>query len=943
VEACDGVDNDCDDAVDEELAPRLADLQDGVCEGAQKRCGAEAGWLEPDYAARQGWESPELTCDGQDNDCDGAADEVDDLTAAGTVGAACGTNEGECVAGAVACVEAGLVCAGEVAAADMETCNDLDDDCDGVVDEAPIRVGREVQVSTSDGGATGPALAWNGNGLGVVWADNVGGVRRIWFQRVDRAAARMGEARPVPGTNDVRGAPSLAWDGAAHGLVWSRDIDEGLAELQLLRLDVDGDALTEPIPVTAGGVISQSPRLVAAGDGWGLGWDVQDGADWTGRLVLLDHEGAPRSAPVRLQAEGGQVWGTRIARSDELWAAAWTEDVEGTASIRLLLLDAWADRQVGPFLASGEGANAANPSLAWSGEGWSVGWQDWREGRPRIYHSLVGRLGERVGEDQPFSQAGQMAFSPAAAGSGTGVALAWRDQSAGVVSLAQPGAEGGPPATVVGLSRFGVADVSPPELVHAGGRFAAAWTDQRSGQREVYVALGRPFCEPCAPTNGGAETCDGTDNDCDGTTDVDEAGRPVGRACYSGEEQTRGVGLCEAGWQTCEAGDWGVCEGEILPAAETCQPGDQDCDGAVDEGPILSWGPAEVDLGFPGFEDGLCGDPKLAWRVEMAGLLVCVTESPRLRFGRLDLDGTLRGPLVEVADRITGGEDVYALVLGLAGFGLVWSKPVPGGDQVWFATVSTDGDLGDPVAVSEVVDGGTMLDIAWSGGEYGVVWQQVGAANETWFRRVSPAGAPMGVPTRVSGGEGTTSWRPAIAWDGFHFGVAYSDDRLGTWDIWFRRIAREGLVLEPETLLSQGQGSAGSPALATRLGGWYAVWHEQRGEVPTLYGRLLDRDGQLEGEPVRFTDEAGGSAQVPVVVRRSDGGPSVAYRLRPPASGSTRAYLVPLAADLAPLGDPAELGWGAGAAVGWARDTHLVAWRNGMDLWAVVGPVLCLE
>ena len=59
------------------------------------------------------------------------------------------------------------------------------------------------------------------------------------------------------------------------------------------------------------------------------------------------------------------------------------------------------------------------------------------------------------------------------------------------------------------------------------------------------------------------------------------------RSCYSGTAKTKGVGVCKAGTEKCVSGKWnGVCEGEVVPTAETCNSKDDDCDAEIDEGGV---------------------------------------------------------------------------------------------------------------------------------------------------------------------------------------------------------------------------------------------------------------------------------------------------------------------------------------------------------------------
>jgi hypothetical protein len=86
------------------------------------------------------------------------------------------------------------------------------------------------------------------------------------------------------------------------------------------------------------------------------------------------------------------------------------------------------------------------------------------------------------------------------------------------------------------------------------------------------------------------ETCNGADDDCNGTID-DGCSCRLGdtRACYGGPAGTAGVGPCRAGTQTCldiggGAVGWGACTGQVLPGVEICDKLDNDCDGVADDG-----------------------------------------------------------------------------------------------------------------------------------------------------------------------------------------------------------------------------------------------------------------------------------------------------------------------------------------------------------------------
>jgi uncharacterized protein YegL len=82
----------------------------------------------------------------------------------------------------------------------------------------------------------------------------------------------------------------------------------------------------------------------------------------------------------------------------------------------------------------------------------------------------------------------------------------------------------------------------------------------------------------------GEETCNGKDDDCDGKIDnIKGTDKPLTQPCYSGHRDTRNVGECKDGVQTCTGGKWSGCVGEVLPKKEICNGLDDNCNGTIDE------------------------------------------------------------------------------------------------------------------------------------------------------------------------------------------------------------------------------------------------------------------------------------------------------------------------------------------------------------------------
>jgi len=131
-ELCNGLDDDCDGAVDDPFAVNLPCDGVGRCGMGLTECGPLSTIIcSTDASGSQSEVSGEI-CNALDDDCDGITDED------WSVGIAC-DGVGACGMGLTECdPTGGLICStdaeGSQSQAGVETCNGIDDNCDGILD-----------------------------------------------------------------------------------------------------------------------------------------------------------------------------------------------------------------------------------------------------------------------------------------------------------------------------------------------------------------------------------------------------------------------------------------------------------------------------------------------------------------------------------------------------------------------------------------------------------------------------------------------------------------------------------------------------------------------------------------------------------------------------------------------------------------------------------------
>ena len=241
--ACDGVDEDCDGDIDEDYVV-VADCGVGACSLTSTPSSCVAGF-ETACAPGPPLGSVDGVCDGVDDDCDGFVDEdVPQVMTCGIGACQVTSTPSSCVDGVyVPCQP------GEPLVTVDTTCNFYDDDCDGDVDEdadPPCSLGNPVSglplVFGADLGLVSGVLTDSGDGIYsdmVIDLSTPNRAGQVW-------AGVQGSSSAGTGFQVIPGAVDQILVGASRSTVYFDDSD---LRIVVQVLDEEGGAAAPSTPV----------------------------------------------------------------------------------------------------------------------------------------------------------------------------------------------------------------------------------------------------------------------------------------------------------------------------------------------------------------------------------------------------------------------------------------------------------------------------------------------------------------------------------------------------------------------------------------------------------------------------------------------------------------------------------------------------------------------
>jgi hypothetical protein len=202
-------------------------------------------------------------------------------------------------------------------------------------------------------------------------------------------------------------------------------------------------------------------------------------------------------------------------------------------------------------------------------------------------------------------------------------------------------------------------------------------------------------------------------------------------------------------------------------------------------------------------------------------------------------------------------------------FGAVWTDDSSGDiDEIKFGIIGKDGKLiVGPSVASYNIDASINSSIAWSGMDFGVVWEDYKITNRRiYFVRLDTYGGRPFVEKSISNTVIGHSKHPKIVWNGTDFGIFWWDSSAGAdynytkGSLYYQKISQTGQIIGSNTRLQTSLSNEFKPATVWGNGEYATVWADDRNGQNDIYFLRNDESGNILGDiEQRLTETTGES------------------------------------------------------------------------------------
>jgi len=188
---------------------------------------------------------------------------------------------------------------------------------------------------------------------------------------------------------------------------------------------------------------------------------------------------------------------------------------------------------------------------------------------------------------------------------------------------------------------------------------------------------------------------------------------------------------------------------------------------------------------------------------------------------------------------------------------VVWQEFSDGNPEIYYKRSTNGGSVWEPD--TRLTDNSGISGYACitaSGLAVNVVWEDDRDGNfEIYFKRSTDGGSSWNEDIRLTNNN-SGSRAPSVSFESSALHVVFSDNRVGNYEIYYKRSDDGGLIWSTDTQLTNNPAISSSPCISASGSGVNIVWCDLRIFPPEIYYKRSDNGGFSWGEDIRLTNNS---------------------------------------------------------------------------------------
>jgi hypothetical protein len=257
-----------------------------------------------------------------------------------------------------------------------------------LLDASGAMVGTESRVVSTGSPGRRSVLAWTGSEFGLAWSDERAGNPEVYFALLSDAGVKT--LSDVRITNDIGSSwvSGIVWSGSTFGLAWHDDRDTDY-DMYFTFAGRDGSKPIPDIRLTYAEGNAWVASMVWTTSVYALAWSDQRGGPYDVWFTRVNDVGGEVGSDDQITDYPSNATEVSLVWTGSAFGVAWADDRDESTEIYFAGVGAEGDKLTGDARITAADEDSADPSLVWTGSQFGVAWSDRRDGNYEIYLTLI--------------------------------------------------------------------------------------------------------------------------------------------------------------------------------------------------------------------------------------------------------------------------------------------------------------------------------------------------------------------------------------------------------------------------------------------------------------------------------------------------------------------------------------------------------------------------